>query len=93
MLSSVYYQQQQQQAAILQQYNTAAVAAAAAAGYPQYVQYPHNPLMPPALYSQPSVNSYAFQPQPQQLYAAMPSGQSMLNFACIFAKINTSYFM
>ena len=71
------YYQQQQQAAMLQQYSTAA-AAAAAAGYPQYLQYTHNPMMPAAagLYSQPNMNSYAFQPQPQQLYA-MPGGQGM----------------
>lgn len=71
------YYQQQQQAAMLQQYSTAA--AAAAAGYPQYLQYAHNPMMPAAaaaLYSQPNLNSYAFQPQPQQLYA-MPGGQGL----------------
>ena len=71
------YYQQQQQAAMLQQYSTAA-AAAAAAGYPQYLQYAHNPMMPTtaaALYSQPNMN-YTFQPQPQQLYA-MPGGQGL----------------
>lgn len=58
---------------MLQQYNSAA----AAAGYPQYLQYTHNPMMPAAaLYSQPNVNSYTFQPQPQQLYA-MPGGQGL----------------
>jgi len=72
----LYYQQQQQQqqAAMLQHYNTAA--AAAASGYPQYLQYTHNPLVPAALYSQPNMNSYAFQPQPQQLYA-VPGGQGL----------------
>ena len=59
---------------MLQQYNTAA----AAAGYPQYLQYAHNPMMPAAaaLYSQPNMSSYTFQPQPQQLYA-MPGGQGL----------------
>ena len=58
---------------MLQQYNSAA----AAAGYPQYLQYTHIPMMPAAaLYSQPNVNSYTFQPQPQQLYA-MPGGQGL----------------
>lgn len=75
------YYQQQQQAAMLQQYNTAAVAAAAAAGYPQYLQYGHNMVPTPALYSQPSMNSYTFQPQPQQLYA-MPGGQGLFKKLC-----------
>lgn len=75
------YYQQQQQAAMLQQYNNAA--AAAAAGYPQYLQYAHNPMVPAAaLYSQPNVNSYAFQPQPAQQLYAMPGGQGLLRSYC-----------
>lgn len=77
----LYYQQQHQQAAMLQHYNTAAAAAAAASGYPQYLQYTHNPLVPGALYSQPNMNSFAFQPQPQQLYA-VPGGQGLFEVTC-----------
>ena len=70
-----YYdqQQEQQQAAMLQQYNSAT----AAAGYPQYLQYAHNPMIPAGtLYSRPEIDSSTFQSQPQPVHAK-PDGQGL----------------